>query len=167
MLENSTLNIDDVIFHGATLWRNFELFGDHKLAGYKCQEIMNDFKVIRRDPSFSRLRAMDAALIHKNTLDWLGRSLEQSSSAKNVVITHHAPSKKSLREKSKDHIVSAAYASDLEHFINTHKPDYWLHGHIHDSLDYPVSDCRVVCNPRGYTKGKRNAHFDPSLIIEL
>lgn len=43
--------IDGVAFHGATLWTDFELFGDPKFAGYKCQEIMNDLKVIRRDPS--------------------------------------------------------------------------------------------------------------------
>jgi Icc-related predicted phosphoesterase len=167
VLENTALSIGGVTFHGATLWTDFELFGDPKLAGYKCQEIMNDFKVIRRDPSYSRLRAIDAALIHKNTLYWLGRSLEQTNSAQNVVITHHAPSKKSLPEKSKDLLISAAYASDLEYFINTHKPNCWLHGHIHNSLDYQIGDCRVVCNPRGYTKGMRNPNFDPSLIIEL
>lgn len=102
VLENTSMIIDGVAFHGATLWTDFELFGDPKFAGYKCQKIMNDFKVIRRDPSYSRLRTIDAAMIHKSTLNWLAQSLEQSSSSKNVVITHHAPSKRSLPEKSKD-----------------------------------------------------------------
>jgi len=129
VLENSSLTIGAVTFHGATLWTDFKLFGDPKFAGCKCQEVMNDFKVIRRDPTYSRLRTIDAALIHTNTLNWLGQSLNQSCSSKNVVVSHHAPSKRSLPEKSKNNIISAAYASNLEGFIDTHKPDYWLHGH--------------------------------------
>ena len=25
----------------------------------------------------------------------------------------------------------------------------WVDGHTHDSFDYQVDNCRVVCNPRG------------------
>lgn len=32
-------------------------------------------------------------------------------------------------------------------------PVRWVHGHTHDSFDYDVRGCRVVCNPRGYMTG--------------
>jgi len=167
VLENTSVSIDGVAFHGATLWTDFELFGDPKYAGQKCQEMMNDFTLIRRDPSYSRLRTLDASIIHENTLAWLGQSLEKSQNNKNIVITHHAPSKRSLPEKDADHIVSAAYASNLESFIEKYKPDYWLHGHVHTSLNYLIGNCHVLCNARGYTKGRCNDDFNPYLLIEI
>lgn len=167
VLENKSVTIDGVSFHGATLWTDYELFGNPQSAGYQCQQLMNDFKLIRRDPSYSRLRTVDAALIHKNSLVWLAQNLEQSTSAINVVVTHHAPSKLSIPNHLKESILSAAYASHLEGFISQYKPNYWLHGHIHDSLDYFINNCRVVCNPRGYTMGKSNLNFNPTLLIEI
>ncbi|MES2673672.1 MAG: metallophosphoesterase [Pseudomonadota bacterium] len=167
VLENRAVTINGLRFHGATLWTDYELFGDPKLAGFRCQEIMNDFKLIRRDPSYSRLRSIDAAMIHKNSVKWLAESLNASESGTNIVISHHAPSKKSIPQKHQDDIVSAAYASNLDEFIEIHKPNYWFHGHIHNSLDYKVANCRVICNPRGYSKGERNQNFDPSKLIEI
>jgi len=26
----------------------------------------------------------------------------------------------------------------------------WVHGHIHDAVDYELENCRIVSNPRGY-----------------
>jgi hypothetical protein len=52
--------------------------------------------------------------------------LEQSGNSKNVVVTHHAPSKRSRPEKSKDNKIAAAYASNLEDFIDIHKPNQRL-----------------------------------------
>src|SRR3546814_10773716 len=41
--------------------------------------------------------------------------------------THHAPSMLSIPTEHKEHLLSAAYASDLEQFIITHQPDLWVH----------------------------------------
>lgn len=166
VLENRAVTIDGVTFHGATLWTDFELFGDPRLAGFKCQEVMNDFKLIRRDPGYSRLRSIDAAMIHKNSIQWLAESLAMSESSINVVISHHAPSKRSIPERYQSDLVSAAYASHLDEFIETYKPDFWFHGHLHESFDYKIGECRVVCNPRGYSD-ERNESFDASKIIEV
>ena len=32
--------------------------------------------------------------------------------------------------------------------------DLWVHGHMHESFDYPMGKCRVVCKPRGYAPKK-------------
>lgn len=167
ILENRAVIIDGIGFHGATMWTDYELFGDARLAGARCQEVMNDFKLIRRDPSYSRLRSIDAALIHKRSLLWLAESLTMSESRTNVVVSHHAPSKRSIPDKYQNDVVSAAYASNLDDFIVRHKPNYWLHGHIHESLDYKIDNCRIVCNPRGYSRGGRNERFEQRKIIEV
>lgn len=44
VLENDTVLIDDITFHGATLWTDFELFGSPEVYGSLCQDKMNDYK---------------------------------------------------------------------------------------------------------------------------
>src|SRR5690606_38950499 len=109
-------DIDGIRFHGATLWTNFELFGDPRVAGYECQQKMNDFRRIRKEPSYSKLLARDVSGIHHRSLKWLGESLRCSDKAVNVVVTHHAPSLRSVPIHYQSDIVSAAYASNLESF---------------------------------------------------
>ncbi|MDO9519354.1 MAG: metallophosphoesterase [Pseudohongiella sp.] len=166
VLENESVEIDGIRFHGVTLWTDFELLGDAPLAGFHCQQVMNDYKKIRKEPSYSKVRSMDLAAIHQHSKAWLRRSLQTSNSKKDVVISHHAPSIKSVSEMYWDDMTSAAYASNLESFITQLQPDYWFHGHTHSSNDYEVGNCRIVCNPRGY-KGEENFEFVAAGTIEL
>jgi len=166
VLENESVDIDGVRFHGATLWTNFELFGDPRVAGYECQQVMTDFKQIRKEPSFSKLRSLDVAVIHSQSINWLSNSLKQSEGLTNVVVTHHAPNIESVPQRYKDDITAAAYASDLSKFVDEHKPDFWLHGHLHASSHYQLGSCQVACNPRGYS-GELNDEFDPLFTLEV
>ncbi|CAN7686391.1 hypothetical protein LJR069_005585 [Variovorax paradoxus] len=46
----------------------------------------------------------------------------------------------------------------------------WVHGHTHQSFDYRVHACQVVCNPRGYVNWSgriENQAFEPGLIIDV
>ncbi len=166
VLENESVEINGIRFHGATLWTDFKIFGDPRDAGYECQKIMTDFKLIRKEPSYSKLRSIDVAMIHHESLRWLAESLNCSSSSLNVVVTHHAPSIRSVPAHYRSDIVTAAYASDLSDFISEYKPNYWLHGHLHNSSNYRLGVCNVISNPKGY-KGEVNEWFDPSFLFTV
>ena len=166
ILEKDVVHIDGVNFLGCTLWSDFELLGDPRIAGFECQQVMTDFKKIRLSPKFSKLRSIDVAAIHRQSLSWLRYELEKLNNQVNVVVTHHAPSRKSVLEHYKEDIISSAYASNLESVIEKHNPKYWIHGHLHNSSNYTVGKTQVVCNPRGYS-GERNADFDDNFIIEV
>ncbi|GEM69211.1 hypothetical protein SMI01S_28170 [Sphingobacterium mizutaii NBRC 14946 = DSM 11724] len=56
LLEDSFIDIDGIRFHGCTLWTDFSIFGDPIEFGIICQSAMNDYKMIRRDPSYSKMR---------------------------------------------------------------------------------------------------------------
>lgn len=114
VLENNRIEIDGIRFHGATLWTDFSLFGNPVEYGIICQTKMNDYKQIRLSPSYSKLRTIDTYKIHQFSKLWLQESLEESQGSKNIVITHHAPSIKSVPESYKNDPVTSAYASDLE-----------------------------------------------------
>lgn len=165
VLENESLELDGIKFHGATLWTDFSLFGDPVTFGMLCQDKMNDYKMIRRDPSYSKMRSIDTFKLHQQSRKWLEESLE-ASSARNIVITHHAPSIKSVPEAWKEDYLTAAYASDLEDLVLNYQPEYWIHGHIHTPANYQIGTTTVICNPHGYIDEKDNG-YERELIIEL
>jgi Icc-related predicted phosphoesterase len=158
VLENESVEIEGITFHGATLWTNFELFGDPQNAGYTCQQKMNDYKLIRILPNYSKLRSIDTFKIHYKSFSWLKNSLSNSKTNINIVVTHHAPSIKSIPEEFRNDILSSAYASDLEDFILEYKPDFWIHGHIHKPMDYFIGNTQIICNPCGYINEPFNGH---------
>jgi len=104
--------------------------------------------------------------MHHQSLKWLQASLESSATEKNIVVTHHAPSIKSIPAQLKEDIVTSAYASNLEAVILKYQPQYWIHGHIHVPIKYELGDTTVLCNPHGYMSEPYNG-FDKNLIIEI
>lgn len=168
ILENDTFSYNGVNFMGCTLWTDFKLYGDSRLAGFECQQVMSDYRKIRVSPQFSKLRALDVSHIHSHSLNWLTKELKIHKGETNVVITHHGPSIKSLPEnkRNRDNMINAAYVSHLDSILTDHSPSMWLHGHLHNNSDYKIGDCRVVCNPRGYPE-ERNPEFIKELIVKL
>ena len=168
ILENDTFSYNGVNFMGCTLWTDFNLYGDARLAGFECQQVMSDYRKIRVSPQFSRLRSLDVSHIHTHSLNWLTKELETHKGETNVIITHHGPSVKSLpdNKRNRENMINAAYVSHLDSILTDHNPSMWLHGHLHNSSDYTIGDCRVVCNPRGYPD-ERNPEFVKKLILEL
>jgi Icc-related predicted phosphoesterase len=112
------------------------------------------------------MRSIDTYLMHPASLKWLQASLESSLTNKNIVITHHAPTIKSIPDHFRNDVVSSAYASNLEPIILKYQPQYWIHGHIHDPIKYHLGDTTVLCNPHGYMNEPYNG-FDKSLIVEI
>ena len=166
LLEKDLLEINGVNFLGCTLWTDFNLFGDSRITGYQCQQIMTDFKKIRVSPKFSKLRSIDVASIHRQSIEWLKSELESKRNEKNIVVTHHGPSIRSLPEGKENDVSSAAYVSELDSVISEYSPDYWVHGHIHNSSNYKIGCCNIVCNPRGYPD-ERNPDFRSDYTIEI
>lgn len=166
VLEDSFVDIDGIRFHGATLWTDFSIFGDPRYYGFVCQSGMNDYKQIRRDPSYSKMRSIDIFKIHQFSKVWLQESLKNSQGLKNIVVTHHAPSIQSVPEHFKEDPLTSVYTSNLEDFILEHTPLYWIHGHIHTPCRYKIGETGIICNPHGYIDKKYNG-FEKELIIEV
>nr|WP_276901001.1 metallophosphoesterase [Pedobacter kyonggii] len=166
VLENDSMELEGIRFHGATLWTDFSLFGNPIEYGIICQSKMNDYRMIRRDTTYSKLRTIDTYKIHQISKKWLQKSLEESKRYKNVIITHHAPSIRSVPEEYRADPVASAYASDLEDVIIKYKPACWIHGHVHTPVRYNVDETEVICNPHGYISEKYNG-YQKELIIEI
>jgi predicted phosphodiesterase len=163
--------IDDVRFLGTTLWTDFKLFGDdeRQASMREAEAVMSDYKRIRlAKKGYRKLRAADTAQFHSIQRSWLKKRLEDPFPGKTVVITHMAPSLLSVSDQYRDAPASAAYASRLDELAE--QADLWVHGHMHESLDYNIGKCRIVCNPCGYRTRAgdvENSQFDSNFIIDI
>lgn len=171
-LENETIVLDGVRFFGCTLWTDFMLFGSekHQECLREAKARLNDFAYIRTNNDQSRFEPLESVEIHRKSLTYLNNTLGQKHEGPTVVVTHHAPSFKSVVPKYQASLLSACFASNLDALMDKEKVELWVHGHMHDSLDYEINGTRVICNPRGYYRydtGPENPYFNPGLLIEI
>ena len=166
VLDGASVVIDNVRFFGATFWTDFELYGKREHAMYEAQTRMRDYKKIRHSAEYKRFTPQTALRQHFSARLAMKAWLDEPFEGKTVVVSHHAPSRRSLELSSKNHILDAAYASNLEEYMNPNL-NLWIHGHVHDSMDYLVNGTRVVCNPRGYAPKDVNPDFKERFIVEL
>jgi Icc-related predicted phosphoesterase len=151
VLDSNTLIFDDVVFVGTTLWT--DLNKEDPMSVYHVRHAMNDYRLILKpyDLGFKQIIPQDTIDIFDNNFGYL-KAVVQNSKEKTVIVTHHAPSSLSINEKFKDDtLMNGAYYSDLSDFIlgNEHI-ELWIHGHMHDSVEYQLGETKVVCNPGGY-----------------
>lgn len=182
ILDCNTVVLGGVRFVGATLWTDYQITGYEWQAKRDCNARMNDFRYAKSGTGSVRSRLTPDRLqaLHARHRRYIESVLATPFDGPTVVVTHHAPSEKSLREGSVfvgvDH-TDAAYASDLEDVMREHSPALWIHGHVHTAHDYEIGGTRVVCNPRGYTWRAEPRHggglksedtgFDPRKVVDL
>jgi Icc-related predicted phosphoesterase len=186
-LERDRATISGITFLGATLWTDFKLFDELELSMEEAYYGLNDFGAIKTHlprgdeeayqigvypgQSTSRSRnflPIDSAKIHGATIEWLSAELSTTDPERTIVVTHHAPHRRSVHPRFQADGLTPAFASNLEPLMG--KSRYWVHGHMHDSRRYQVNGTEVVLNPRGYplfSGGFENKHFDPTLQIEI
>jgi predicted phosphodiesterase len=172
-LNRRELVLGDVRFIGTTLWTDFMLHGKelHILAVDEAAARMNDYRRVRMNSELDRhLTPDDTARLHREDLAWLDATLARPFGGKTVVVTHMAPSARSIPARYRDGLISAAFASNLDHLVE--RADLWVHGHTHSPADYTIGSCRVICNPLGYPSRDgfelpENREFSPNLIVEV
>ena len=179
-LNNSYKVIDDVVFVGGTLWTDYKVldknnpdlymwYATRSLNDYRFGKINTSLCIEKERPEDLRhLHPEDCVEMFKETLSTIDKVCALFPNKKIVVVTHHAPSAKSVPLMYLNSESTPCYASSLEDFI-LDRPNIklWCHGHIHTFCDYKIGDCRIICNPRGYAKYSEKSGFKKDFIIEL
>jgi predicted phosphodiesterase len=147
ILENQSFVWQQIRFLGTTAWTDFSSTGDVVAASSMAWQWMNDFRVIRADANFRRLRPEDLVQRNHAARAWLAQELDKPFEGKMVVITHHAPAPIVAGDKHDDHLL-AAYSNSWPELIE--RADAWIFGHTHRAVDVELAGCRVISNPRGY-----------------
>ena len=93
--------------------------------------------------------------------------LEDTVQPDDIVVTHHAPTPKSIHPQYKISVANIFYVCDMEHLIERVQPKLWVHGHMHTSVDVMLGDTRVLANPYGYESRGESESFNPDMIVEI
>ena len=170
LLDPDATVIDDVHFIGATLWTDFLLDGiAHEPGAHRAALGMSDFDGwIRHERGTGRFTTYESARRHAEERAFIEDELADAErdGATAVVITHHAPTPRSIAPRFRGSALNPAFASNLERLIARYQPALWIHGHMHNSVDVTLGTTRVLANPAGYNPGE-NPDYDPALCIDL
>ena len=189
VLQNEAIRLGNVTFAGATLWTDFDLFGDQRRAMAVAADRMNDFRKIRISRYQDRFRPRHALARHMESRAFLEAEMRKPRGGPLVVVTHHAPHPGlsfphyQTERLSDDEILVTAYRSDLTSLMwpapvegtrNSLRPaDLWIYGHTHEFEDVRIGCTRVVSNAKGYgpwapqRRAWDNPRFDLNFVVEI
>ncbi|WP_082055251.1 metallophosphoesterase [Cupriavidus basilensis] len=173
-LERGIFEYKRVRFLGATLWTDFNLYGQPTSARRLSATRVYDYRTIRL--AHSQFGTRDALREHLKSVVWLDSVLAEPFPGLTVVVTHHAPHELSLETDLAGHPLNPAFASNLQWMFG--RCCLWIHGHVHGSCDYALEGTRILANPRGYPDllgdlsladkvQWENHQFNPSLVVEI
>lgn len=148
---------------GSTLWTDY---GRDPLAADAARRGMNDHRRItwRKEP-WQRFLPSHATALHEGSRAHIGDQLAAPFDGATAVLTHHAPSARSVHPQYAGSSLNRAYYSDLDDLVEASGAALWVHGHVHNSFDYRIGTTRVICNPHGYPG--ENSGWQPDLVVEV
>lgn len=162
-----------VRFDGATLWTDYNYFGTKTTvtkAMLAAASGMNDHRLIRMGERI--FQPENARRLFDESSGWLQTITQLAAEWKangtidaHVIVTHHGISKKSVADRYKGNLLTAAFVSKLDQLVS--KADMWVHGHVHNQTRYRIGRCEVVVNPRGYVRLREDVDFNPRLVVEV
>lgn len=167
-LENDEIVLGGVRFLGCTLWTDFRLHGrdDRERAMQAAGRSLSDYDQIGKGTGTGRITPEDTRALHQASRAWLEERLAEDVPGPTVVVTHHAPSPRSVPGFALHKPIAPALASDLGSLIDKARIALWIHGHTHWCADYGLHGTRVLSNQKGYPHA-RVPGFRPELVITV
>lgn len=128
---------------------------------------MNDFRQIKFDGKLLQVEEFNR--MHEICMDFIQKSVEESTASHIVVVTHHLPTFKVVAPQHKNSVLNSAFASEYGSWIAHSRIDAWIYGHSHSNIDTKIGSTRVICNQMGYVFA--NEHlvngFNPEKYVEI
>ena len=127
---------------------------------------MNDFRQILYIGR--RFTPADFNAEHGKCLDFIKRSVAESTAERIVVVTHHLPTMAVVAPEHKGNLLNSAFATELGNFIADSRINAWIFGHSHANIDATIGNTRIDCNQLGYVYYRENlGGFDGGKVIEV
>lgn len=149
ILNDSFIETKDAILYGGTMWA--DLNDISKLDEFNLSTMINDFKCIYTNNT-DLISVADCASKYNAFVENLyeAQLYADSKNKKLIVISHFAPSMKSVTPGYEKDALNIYFCNQLDLMIENSNIKAWVHGHVHSSHDYIIGNTRILCNPRGY-----------------
>ena len=171
VLNQDVVVVEGVRFVGATAWATFQIWPNVPEAMHEAgrgrnfyDRGANDYRLIRTG-GYRKLQPKDTAQWAHNAKRWLLVTLAKPHDGPTVVVTHHAPSVRSLEAGRAIDPLDATDANPWDDLVEQSGACLWIHGHTHHPVDYRIGNTRVISNPRGYPS-QELAHL-PDLVLAV
>ena len=160
--QNQVVQIDNVDFILSTLWSHIPPMDE-----YAVSHGLNDFYQTLYNGH--RLTVDDYNRMHQFCLDFIKRSVAESTAEKIVLVTHHLPTRQVVAPQHQDSLINSAFATELGDFIANSRIDAWIYGHSHTNIDTTIGKTKIVSNQLGYVFYDEHLSngFDAGKYIEI
>ena len=159
--QNKVVRIDNVDFILSTLWSHIRPEDE-----FVVEQGMYDFRQVLYNGR--RFTPADFNVEHEKCLDFIKRSVAESTAERIVVVTHHLPTLEVVASQHKGTLLNSAFASELGNFIADSRIDVWIYGHSHTNIDRVIGKTCIVSNQLGYVYyGEHLGSFDGGKYIEV
>lgn len=161
LVNNCVKEVSGINLIFSTLWSNIS-----ESKRWLIQQSLSDFKVIKYIDCLFNVDNYN--LLHKESLEFIQNTLNETSDNKTVVVTHHVPTFVNYPEKYVNSKINEAFASNLTELIEDNNIDFWIYGHHHsNSNDFQIGNTKLVTNQLGYIKYNENVGFNSKAYIEI
>lgn len=128
---------------------------------------MNDFRQIKFDGKLLQVEEFNR--MHETCIDFIRKSVDESTASHIVVVTHHLPTFEVVTTRHRNSVLNSAFASEYGDWIARSRIDTWIFGHSHSNIDTEIGGTRIICNQMGYVFA--NEHlvngFDSEKYVEI
>ena len=165
VLENEAVEIGGLRILGCSLWTDFLVMGRRlaDVAVTQAKVEMADYRLIRRNRRRDKLLPIHTIWRCHESRKWLEREIAGATGPL-LVVTHHAPTLRTLNPRYLLDLSSAAFHNDFDALI---RPPVraWIHGHTHFSCREDFDGIPVISNQRGYPG--EDTDFDWDFVVDL
>ena len=161
LVNNCVKEVSGINLIFSTLWSNIS-----ESKRWLIQQSLSDFKVIKYIDCLFNVD--DYNLLHKESLEFIQNTLNETSDNKTVDVTHHVPTFVKYPEKYVNSKINEAFASNLTELIEDNNIDFFFYLHHHsNSNDFQIGNTKLVTNQLGYIKYNENVGFNSKAYIEI
>lgn len=168
LLQNEVIVLAGVRILGTTLWTDYALHGARlRFAAMEAARtaVLDHRRITWTGEPRLLFGPEEAALLNAAARRFLADTLAAPFDGPTIVVTHHAPHPACCDPRFAGALLDAADASDLSDLITEGRPELWVHGHVHRSVDVRIGSTRILANPHG--QFGENPGFDPGLVVEV
>ncbi|MDY0104098.1 MAG: metallophosphoesterase [Lentimicrobium sp.] len=160
IVNNIALDYKGINFIFSTLWSHISKPNEKII-----EQGVADFDYITVNGK--KFRSSDYNKLHRESLDFLEKSLT-SSSKKTVVVTHHLPSQLCNAAEHSGSKINEAFCVDLTEFIQRCKANFWIYGHSHfNQKPLFIGDTILITNQLGMVQSNEHTHFNPKAFFSV
>lgn len=180
-LEREVAICGNVRLVGTTLWSDFDAIAlKQPNLTLQMQQREKAFRAanyyLRKNTTLHQGHPMLAEGMREMALQcqtWLRTTLNSTFDGTTVVVTHFAPSLRSIDPRYGISPGTAGFCNALDELLPF--AQVWMHGHLHCPFDYTVTglhnhqefSCRVVANPLGYAHKGEQTSFREDFVVDI